>query len=77
MDNVLAQANTADIGTLALLALAVMGFIWSLVSIKRSSPTDRINDLIRQRDEARADLDDCRRIVRGLERTISKLENGK
>lgn len=71
----LGDAGT-DIGSLVLLGLAVLGFIWGIVSIIRSNPTDRIADLVRQRDEAKADLEDCERRCRALERTLGKLQNG-
>jgi hypothetical protein len=74
--HLLVQSSATDVGTLAFLGLAVLGFLYSLISIRRSSPSDRIADLIRQRDEARADLEACERRVRALERSIEKLGNG-
>lgn len=65
-----------DIGTLAVLGVAVAGFLYGIVSVKRTTPTDRITDLVRQRDEARDELSDCERRCRGLERALSELKNG-
>ena len=72
----LVLSDTTDIGTLAFLALAVLGFIWGIVSIKRSAPRERMADLKEQRDEALDDLADCERRCRALERALTKLENG-
>jgi len=75
-NHALLGSSATDAGTLAFLALAVLGFLWGLVSIRRSSPTDRITDLKAQRDEALGDLAECERRCRALERALSKLENG-
>lgn len=71
------SASQTDIGTLAVLIVAVAGFLYGLVSVKRASPTDRIQDLVRQRDEAVAERNDCERRCRGLERALAELRNGK
>jgi hypothetical protein len=72
----LAQSSTTDIAGIVFMAVAVFGFIAGLLNMKRSNPTDRINDLIQQRNEADADLVECERRCRALERALSKLENG-
>ncbi len=68
-------SEATDLSTLGVLAVAVIGFLYGLVNVKRASPSDLI-ETIRQRDEARADLEDCERRCRALERALSKLENG-
>lgn len=75
MTSVAASTGT-DVGTLAVLGVAVVGFLYGVVSVKRTTPTDRLTDLARQRDEAVADLDDCERRCRALERALTKLQNG-
>lgn len=76
MTNELFASTDTDIGTVAILSVAVLGFVYGLFAIKRSTPTDRITDLVRQRDEARADLEDCERRCRGLERILAA-KNGE
>jgi hypothetical protein len=78
----LANSGT-DVATVAVLFVAVVGFIYTLISGRRTTTNntaqqqaDRITDLIRQRDEAKADLYACERLNRALERTILNLKNG-
>jgi uncharacterized protein HemX len=80
--DVLAAGGT-DLATVAVLILAVLGFAYTLYSGRRTSSSnyegeqsDRITDLLRQRDEAKADLANCEQMNRALERAIAHLENG-
>lgn len=80
--DLLASTGT-DIGTVSLALVAVAGFGFSIINGRRTTSHgfeaeqgDRIQDLIRQRDEARSDLAECEKQNRALRRAITKLANG-
>ncbi len=70
----LASTGT-DIGTLAVVGVGVLAFLGGLLQARRESPDERIEDLVRQRDEARQDLQLCERENRQLRRVLRE-KNG-